>query len=408
MAAQHALQRQSKAADLQAMDNLPSNMQAKVHKAGLLILKKRRPPSTSYTTLSMGVAAIVLLSVVMMLQAAGIWQQVGRTPRRERVAVCIAGNARTFRYPFMHTTILSNIIKPLRREYDTDVFFILRMDDAGARNRSLRSFPDAEATLNAVHQFAPTKFTWITSTNEFNHSRFIARTDSAYEAMSRPQTCGPSRESAVRLPHALFRAKQCLEQIEEHEVATGSRFDWVYRLRPDVLVFDRVLLPRDLRKDILYCNQGRTSVTNDIGKWWLNTRGGVKAGFGAIADQMSMCSRKVAAIALRAFDAVDDCELYNAVGQHIPEGIYRFWLLKKRVRYEAVPFDWVTVREHVGPECYRLYFQIGQHSNWTRSMARCYRFARLVQHYFPRMDNVSHLLQQLPSLERPENDVNAI
>lgn len=116
----------------------------------------------------------------------------------------------------------------------------------------------------------------------------------------------------------------------------------------------------------------------------------------------------MADVALRSFDEVDDFELYVSFGRHIPEGIYRFWLLKNRVRYEAVPFDWVTVREHVGPECYRLYFQIGQETNWTRSMARCYRFARLVQQHFPRMGNVSHLLQELAFIQRPEDDVKAI
>lgn len=324
----------------------------------------------------------------------------------ERVAVCIAGNARTFHYPFMHATMLHNIVRPLRNLYDTDVFFIIRTDDIGARQTELRALADASATMAAVRKFHAVNVTLITSEDDFAHSaRFLPRSARHYERLLAPAHCGVTAVPTVRLPHALFRARQCLSLIEAHERRQRMRYDWVYRLRPDVLVFDRILLPAQLRRDRLYTNQGRPNVTDGMARYWSATHADGKAGDGPIADQMSMSSRVVAGTALRAFDALDDCDLYNARGQHIPEGIYRFWMMKRGIRYQAVPFDWVTVREHIGPECYRLYFQTGEHTNWTRSMARCYRLALVVQQHFPKMDNMSRLLDDLPSVIRRQEDM---
>lgn len=363
--------------------------------------KQWRSP-TAYLTA--GICLTFVISLREIWHTAHGWKRAG--PMRDRVAICIAGNARTFRFPFVHQGLLDRVITPLRRDYQTDVFLILRGDDRGARNPSLMSPTDETATLQAVRKLHPTKFSWITG-GEFNASRFLRRTAAEYEAVRQPPGCGNTRVATVRMPHALYRAKQCLLQMEAHEQQMGALYDWVYRLRPDLLLFDRVLMPADLRPDTLYSNQGRTSMTDAMAAWWMRAHGG-RAGYGSVADQMSISSRAVAEVALRAFDAVDDCELYDAAGQNIPEGIYRFWLLKQKVRYRAVPFDWVTVREHIGPECYRLYFQVGTLTNWTRSMERCYRLAQEVQRFFPKMSDVSVLLRELASISRPESDVKAL
>lgn len=372
--------------------------------------KRRTIPTLVLSVLSVGLTFVLSMRSICrtetnLLQPTAVKIKIHAS---QRVAVCIAGNARTFRYNFVHASLLKHIIHPLRRTYATDVFFILRADDDGARNRTLSAIPDMRATLRAANKFNPVNLTMITIHDEFDTLRYVPRSSHAYDLIKRPSRCTEGTQRNVRLPHALFRAKQCLQTIRMYEQKQRIQYDWVYRLRPDMLLFDRVLLPLQLRADTLYTNQGRTGMTNDMGKWWKQARRVMKAGYGAIADQMSISSRHVAEVALRAFDAVDDCELYKAHGQHLPEGIYRFWLLKQNIKYKAVPFDWATVREHIGPECYRLYFQVGVGTNWTQSMERCYRFARSVQHHFPKMKNSTLLIDELSKLTRPKADITAI
>lgn len=362
-------------------------------------------------TLSFFLAALATTS---LLRATSAWQDAPHIVRpitipssttdgpqtaaqRERVAVCVAGSVRTFRYNLTHRNILRRIVQPLRRDYAVDVFFLVRMGDATVRDNLRSAIKDDNATLRAIALFDAVNVTLVT--DDLPSSRIRHPTVNGLAEFIPPARCSLPDDAASRVPDALYRSKQCLRMIEHHERQHARRFDWVYRIRPDVILFDDVLLPSQLQRDTLYSNQGRPNVTTRLGLWWRRTRLSPFAGYGPVADQMAISSRKVAQVALRAFDATDECELYSVPGRIAPEEILRFWLLLNRVRYAAVPFDWAIVREFVGPECKRLFWQHGDGTDWKQSIARCLKVGANYANTFPK-SNFKRRLERLQNKTR--------
>lgn len=322
--------------------------------------------------------------------------------QRERVAVCIAGSARTFRYNMTHGAILRHLVAPLRAHYHTDLFFLVRMADVTVDAAHPRAIEDDATTLRAIVRFRPVNITLLRDDLPTNRIRpgTLPRELAHYLA---PETCALSATATVRVADTLYRSKQCLHAVRAREQLLSKSYHWVYRTRPDIILFQPVLLPSQLRRDTLYSNQGRPAVTEAVGLWWRKTRWSLWAGYGPIADQMAMASRQVADVALRAFDATELCDLYSIPGRVSPEEILRYWLMLHRVRYYAAPFDWAIVREFIGPECRRLFWQHGPGSDWKRSMARCLRFASHHQHLFPK-SNFAEEMTDLQNMTRSLSD----
>lgn len=321
---------------------------------------------------------------------------------RERVAVCIAGSARTFRYNMTYRPILHKIVKPLRAAHETDVFFLMRMEDATVTKRRPKAIEDEDATRWTMELFKPKEIQLVTE--DLPESRI--RPGSVPDELAHflpPRRCrGLPEEASCRVPDALYRSKQCLEMIARAEVAKGVQYDWVYRMRPDIILFDPVLQPRQLRRDTFYSNQGRPAVTMRCALWWMKKRWTWRAGHGPIADQIGIASREIAESAFRAFDATEDCELYEIPGRIAPEEILRFWVMKHAIRYEAAPFDWAIVREFTGPECKRLFWQHGEGADWRRSMGRCIRYGAAHQKLFPKSDFKAQM-ETLKNKTRPHS-----
>lgn len=333
--------------------------------------------------------------------------------RKERVAVCFGGNARTFRFNFTHDYVLTHIIKPLRMSYDTDVFFTISTDDY-QRGKWLPTSPaDPNSTMSAVLKLNPVQTRLLTKhSDDLPISRIHRKYRNGQppiDVLYPPSSCQNVNNASIRVAHTLLRAQQCLSLIQSEERKKGIRYDWIYRLRPDVIIFDDILLPETLERGVYYTNQGRTNVTAKMGRWWAERHGG-KAGDGAVADQIGIMSRDVAEEAMRAFEAGNDCEIFTAPFLALPEEVLRFWLLKKGIRYRAVPFDWVIVRETNGLECHRLFHQFGVSPNgwiadWKRSMRRCWMIANSTQQLFPRMPSVSSKLHRIDLMQRLPNEV---
>lgn len=331
-------------------------------------------------------AALLALSTLALLHHARTLLSMRASQRAssERVAICFAGSARTFRHAPTHEHILRRVVEPLRREHPVDVFFLLGLDDAVVKRGKHLARKNDTATLDAVASFQPTSVRLLSASDNLPPSRIVKFEDAReFDAFRPPAACTHlAANASCRVPDALHRSKQCLHMIEQHERQHAMRFSWVYRLRPDIILLNDTLLPRQLRRDTVYSNQGRPNVTTRMGLWWRQTHGQA-AMHGAIADQMAFGHRDVTDIALRAVDATDDCELFGAPGRIGPEEILRFWLMKHGVRYRAVPFDWAIVREEIGPECQRLFWQNGVGANWTRSMQDCIRWGVRYRHLFP-------------------------
>lgn len=325
----------------------------------------------------------------------------------ESIAVCFAGNSRTFRLPLVHDNIVQNVIQPLKTDYLVKVFFILTLDDAPRSNRS-QSSTNQTVVDKAIQKFEPAHVTYLKAQESFGALRRSKINHAHFEWLEPPKNCSSNDYDIARLPHTLFRSKQCLQRIVEFESKNSFRFDWMYRLRPDVVYFENIISPRFLRKDIYYSNQARTNVTHRTGKYWLSHYS--SRGDGAIADQMSFSSRSLAEVTLRAWDATNECELYHMKFIPSPEDTLRFWLLKNYLRYEAIPLDWAIIRENVGPECKRLFHQHGvapngKRANWKESLRKCLEFGLQHQHLFPYMMNATRYLSRLPHMQRSFNEI---
>lgn len=327
-----------------------------------------------------------MTAVVMQMRVSTDLQPTQRNPQNERVAVCIAGSPRTFRHNVTHTNILKTVVQQLRRVHTTDVFFLLRMEDAISSRQKYLAVTDQNTTLNAVKNFNASFVKLLNASDDLPKSRIRRGQGREFDHYLPPTTCILPENTTSRVPDALFRSRQCLEAIEQHEQKRNVRYSWVYRTRPDIIFFDGVIMPSDLRTDTFYSNQGRPNVTTKAGLWWRKAHWSLRAGNGPVADQIGMMSRSIAATVLRAFDATEDCELFAMPPRIGPEEILRFWLMKKRVRYEALPFDWAIIREYAGPECKRLFWQHGHTANWTRSMHRCIQWGADNLHLFPEMN----------------------
>lgn len=333
-------------------------------------------------------------------------------PGRERIAVCFGGNARTFRLNFTHEQILKHVIAPLKKSYETDVFFVISLDDP-PRGKLPVARRDPAGTMSAIAKFAPTAVRLLETGKDdlvLNRVRRIYRNNRPpIDIMLPPASCAFALNASIRVANTLLRARQCLDLISAHETQARFKYDWVYRLRPDVILLQDVLLPKYLNRDTYYSNQGRTNVTAVLGAWWASKHGN-RTNDGAVADQVAIMSRKVAAVALRAFDASDDCRFYGAPFLLLPEEVLRFWLLEKGIRYRALPFDWAIVREKLGLECYRLFHQFGhapdgRKVDWKTSIRNCLLVAHSVKDLFPDMPSLEIQLRKLDEMVRYSNEI---
>lgn len=327
------------------------------------------------------------------------------------VAICIAGHARTFRHVAVRQMLQQHVVTPLTRAFANTslvhTFFVLRPDDAPTGNRSSAS-SDAPAVLAGIHQFHPTNITWINTPNEFiNVTGWIPPDDDhPFDRFQMPRSCITGHRNStstfnthkyVRFPHALWRARQCLQLVRETERRNGITYDWLYRIRPDVVLLSDIVLPDQLNPQIVYTNAVRPSITEELRTWWnfrsftskdsvisenklLNYRAHV-------SDIITIASKHTMEVALSAFEAVKDCRLYRIPTRGgISENILLYWLLNHDVSAKTLPLEWVIVREKVGPECKRIKSLSAEDLDVSHVLARCREFARKIKPFF----NVHH------------------
>lgn len=362
----------------------------------------------SYSALSLSVFSITLSALltqfhVIPLSASDKWV----ANKNGRVAICFTGDARTFPIDDVHQSILKRVVDPIAKNYVTDVFFSIAIDD------ETRNSPHKMQDLTTKMQLFNPVYTHVESAGVNDETlRKSKQYHRRYEWLTAPDECGAHvKDKLIRLPHTLYRAYQCLAAISAHERKTGKQYDWVYRLRPDVLMFDGIPTPDSLQADFYYTNQGRTNVTRRMGRYWILKHG--IAGDGAIADQMGISSRRVAEVMLRAWRATDDCELYQLDYVPLPEDILRFWALKMSQRYAAIPLNWAIVRSGIGAECKRLYYQhgtspTGQIVDWKQWTIDCYRYNLQRKHLFPLFRRSEKRLKQTMDRVRPDDHITTV
>lgn len=262
--------------------------------------------------------------------------------RKERVAICIAGSARTFHYRGVHENIYRNAVYPLLQNYNTNVFFIINVDnnDPGPMKRGTR---------HAISRFRPTQVIEIQNINSFPSydGRFIPNSRSAKpSSLLAPKWCNHSGSMKISFSHTLYRTSQCMDIIEKYEVRRGIKFSWIYKLRPDVVFLDPLSTPHQLKEDIFYTAPWSGRFSSPFSRWWMEYKNSSSAGNGSIGDQFLIASRKVAEKAFRAFDIIDDCDMYRCPLPN-SESQLRMWLVKNKIAYQQLPELWDIVRQNV-------------------------------------------------------------
>lgn len=269
------------------------------------------------------------------------------------MAVCIVGTVRTFHYKSVHTNILNNIIKPLRSKHETDIFFIISMnDDVGSIANSVKA--EEKLTRKAILKFNPTKIIEYDSLDLhnddqlFNRSRYIAKLGLTPVMMQSPHWCKNDPIKTLDFSHTLLRTKQCLHVVKEYETEKSISYQWLYRTRPDLAISKTITTPDMMDENTLYTT---TSPWNEpFEKWWPSWKQTNEIGNGPIGDQLFASSRAVAEIAFRAFDIIDDCEVYEMPSANV-ESSLRLWLVKHSITYKLTSWIFMIVRGDAQPIC---------------------------------------------------------
>lgn len=268
-------------------------------------------------------------------------------PIENRVALCIAGNARTFYLPPVHENIIDNIVTPLREQYPTDVFALIKISDDPRPGQSTAPTKDNE-TLQAISLLSPTMVLLLNSSHDYKNERILTNEREIYP----PTECGESNDTAMA-PFTLHRSAQCLSAIEDYEQSKGMKYRWIYRVRPDVALLDKILTPDEIEIGNVYVNEAPVHPTQKFTEWW-HEKHDAHLHIPSLGDHFLAAGRVDAGVALRAVEAVNSCELFEVRGSRNSESILWFWLLSHGLRISGRLWSWSVVRSGLGPDCERV------------------------------------------------------
>lgn len=298
-----------------------------------------------------------------------------------RLALCIAGNARTFHYPRVHNNILENVVGVLRRHADVDVFFNIKIEDDPRPNYPTAR-TNASATKTAMDKFFPVFVHELTNKSEDNiqidDSRYIIKDGAATRLITKPlHNCSASDSSQAYIPHALHRASQCYRIVEEYERSHGLEYTWMYRIRPDVVFLEEIPPPTEIQPGSVATNLIPSINTVAVAKWGVREYGypdenASESGFPHTGDHFMAVTRRDAEAGLNAVRAIDDCGLFKAPILRNSESQLMYWLMKHGLRLMNIPTLWVLIREGIGPECVRVrYFDLANKTLQSDMVRRC-------------------------------------
>lgn len=282
---------------------------------------------------------------------------ISELPSASRVALCIVGHPRSFRQPSVHRSIRERVIRVLRDAgYVVDIFFHMGRGDVPRKGTSAAGRDGLSAAIQVM--------------NPVSVSRY-SNTD-----VCKLPHCAPS---SVQCPHALYRISQCLEKIQEYETRTGTVYDWIYKTRPDIAFGTNITTPSSLRSDTLYMNRHLPGTSMHAHKWLREKfPNNSQILGGPVADHIFVASRDVAKVAFRASQAFQDCDLYK-----LPKGTLNsevgltYWLFFNQIRYKAMPWFWMLVRDVEGPECSRVqWIERGVNVRYHNFTAICIHYLR--------------------------------
>lgn len=308
-----------------------------------------------------------------------------------RIAICMAGAARTFHYQGVHKNILKRVITPLQRQgYQLDLFFLFRMTDDPPPS-ILKAKPNKEMVYTAMELFNITQTLEYTGfenvRNNFEPYRFTDRSETRFASYRPPKWCGKKKKELVlHFSHTLYRTQHCLDVIAKYEQEHKFRYHWIYRLRPDVVFMGSdIPAPRVLSNDVLYTSawsamfvkqarlQLRQNGIHDTALFIHNNETGNEVQHCGIGDQFLLASREVAEVAFNAFDIRNDCSAYASPAINSEESLL-LYVVKKGVRYAPLPVVWDIIRDFPDPFCNRMEYVTVPNTTIEERKKLCHEF----------------------------------
>lgn len=298
----------------------------------------------------------------------------------QRVALCFTGNSRTFYYPIVHENILENVLFTLRKSYPTDVFFNIKIDDDPRPSRP-RAESRHDETMRAINKFSPVVVRLLNDTHSFSSKRV----DRKQRHIHRPFNCS-ARDRWSMLPHSLFRSQQCISLISDYEQKHGFKYKWVYRTRPDVVLFDPIMPPDNITDDsTVYTNRGPEQFVWYFARWWKSTFN-ASTHIPPFTDHILAGFRDPMMIALNAFESVNDCAYYSVRSEKNSEAALGYWILNHGLKIRIAPGAWAVVRAETGAECFRIKVMHVRDRQKREAMnGQCRAFNEILHATYPEM-----------------------
>lgn len=277
----------------------------------------------------------------------------------ERVAVCFAGNLRTFNRPYIYQSLLRNVVLAIRgKNYHVDVFFNVKTRD----NNITQGGPtDANETL--FRQIASKYFDPVVVNELAFDDDFIPNNATVADKFSfhKPSFCHPDDYNVIGKPHSLYRFHQCSRLISAHEQERNVSYPYVYAIRPDLWINGTIYLPRQLRRNgnTLFTDMSPVDPPGDIAEMYRKTLRRRKVPYST--DHMMAGTRRVMDVAMNAHSSVDTCDVYK-FNRHLPQEMTLLrWMIVHHMEVASDPIPIVIARAGFGPECGGMHgFPIGK------------------------------------------------
>lgn len=284
-----------------------------------------------------------------------------------RVAVCLAGNARTFTRPYVHGNIMRHVVSALRNAgYLTDVFVNIKPRDNPLQNGRGETNAD-RAVLHTILSLLIKPV----AVNEPGHDdnmipKYATMAEDESNLFNKPSFCNDSRYyGVIGRPQILFRFHQCAQLIEQYERNHGLHYDYLYMLRPDIWINGTIYMPDLLRKrnNTVFTNMSPRIVTESFRYWYSVAFPDVdiEKTIPYSGDFLMAGARDIMDLALKAHRSVDTCDPYQFMGHLGPEMTLLRWMLKHNKLVDSEPIP-ICIARATGPECFlfRTFSKISQ------------------------------------------------
>lgn len=180
-------------------------------------------------------ATAIRTLLVFAMPMCGMANLDAATPSPKRVAVCIAGEERSFSMQPVWANIFATMVEPIREQ--ADVFFALSKNGAAPRFKA--AFPKAStAELERImmDRFDAVNITWRKGGNVHRQPRTWV-----HDLVQNPSDANAGLNGSAygaKMVAAALAHVPCWQMVTERErsLARGGRpYDWVLRLRGDVV-----------------------------------------------------------------------------------------------------------------------------------------------------------------------------